>query len=888
MKKRLQFQGFGAAHFAAALVAVFTFALSIPAAAQWVSSTTANNTVGVAGSEQRKPLIIADGQGGSIIVWEDDRASATERTDIYAQKLDARGNPVWAVNGVLVCAGVGLEDQILFNIASDEQGGVLVVWKDGRGGAMATEYYIQRILANGTRNWGNGGVPIENVVDDGNPTDVAVAGFGTGGAIVAWTEGQNNQNLKVQRFEDDGSPDWGPNIIRTDVLGNFAQEVQMINDGAGGVIITWSDERSGNFDIYAQRVLISSGALGGGVWSSTPNGISLHAGPQAGDQIKPHLVRNGAGGAIAAWDDVATTNIYAATITQTGALFGNIPVCTATGVQSESQLTVDGNGGAIITWSDQRGGNSDIYAQRLISSGTVAWILNGVAVCTIGADQNRPAIVGDKDGGAIISWTDARISTANTGIYAQHLRSDGTLTPGWLTTGVAVGTAGNNQLDPVVAADETGGAVVAWSDERSGAGAGDIFASLVGGYRVVLTADGGDGSLRQAITSANLAPGRIHFAIPASPFTITPATILPSISGEGIVVDGYSQIGSSPNTLAAGSNANILVEINTTASGGFNVSGDNVKIRGLSIFGSGSGSGVFTLSSSGLSVDGCFLGLRADGTTPGALGNGVNSSGSNLLVGGPNVADRNVITGNTNAGILSSDGINLTITNNIIGLDKTGEVSVGAQPKGISIAGINSGNILIGGALAGQGNLISNNSVAGIDFTNITNAANTRVFGNIIGLDKNATNRPTGGSQATGINSTGSQSNVGIGGVNAGEGNTISGNTVVGVSFNAGSTVLMSNIRVQGNSIGLQKNGSSPITSGSQQYGVQFNLSVGTLSNAIVGDNGLGGRNTIADNTADGLDLNGAGVGSVLIGGNSIYNNAQKGIRLSGGANAGI
>ncbi|MBC8044207.1 MAG: T9SS type A sorting domain-containing protein, partial [Rhizobacter sp.] len=101
-------------------------------------------------------------------------------------------------------------------------------------------------------------------------------------------------------------------------------------------------------------------------------------------------------------------------------------------------------------------------------------------------------------------------------------------------------------------------------------------------------------------------------------------------------------------------------------------------------------------------------------------------------------------------------------------------------------------------------------------------------------------------------------------------------------------TVLMSNIRVQGNSIGLQKNGSSPITSGSQQYGVRFNLSVGTLSNAIVGDNGLGGRNTIADNTADGLDLNGAGVGSVLIGGNSIYNNAQKGIRLSGGANAGI
>ena len=48
----------------------------------------------------------------------------------------------------------------------------------------------------------------------------------------------------------------------------------------------------------------------------------------------------------------------------------NVPVCTATGGQVSPAMVSDGAGGAIITWSDNRSGDSgDIYAQRVEAFG---------------------------------------------------------------------------------------------------------------------------------------------------------------------------------------------------------------------------------------------------------------------------------------------------------------------------------------------------------------------------------------------------------------------------------------------------------------------------------------------------------------------------------------
>src|SRR5687767_10621817 len=76
-------------------------------------------------------------------------------------------------------------------------------------------------------------------------------------------------------------------------------------------------------------------------------------------------------------------------------------------------------------------------------------------------------------------------------------------------------------------------------------------------YTVTTTNDSGPGSLRQAILDANATAvsDTIEFDIPAAGVqTITPLTSLPSIT-ETVNIDGYTQTGASPNTLAVGSDA---------------------------------------------------------------------------------------------------------------------------------------------------------------------------------------------------------------------------------------------------------------------------------------------------------------------------------------------
>jgi hypothetical protein len=83
-------------------------------------------------------------------------------------------------------------------------------------------------------------------------------------------------------------------------------------------------------------------------------------------------------------------------------------------------------------------------------------------------------------------------------------------------------------------------------------------------FTVVNTADSGVGSLRQAISDANANPGAdvIDFNIPGTGLHfISPTTALPAIT-DAVTISGYSQPGSSANTLAVGDNANPTICLN--------------------------------------------------------------------------------------------------------------------------------------------------------------------------------------------------------------------------------------------------------------------------------------------------------------------------------------
>ena len=144
-------------------------------------------------------------------------------------------------------------------------------------------------------------------------------------------------------------------------------------------------------------------------------------------------------------------------------------------------------------------------------------------------------------------------------------------------------------------------------------------AALAATYTVTNTNDSGAGSLRQAITDANASAGldTIAFNIPGSGVhTITPGSVLPTIT-DPVVIDGYSQPGSSPNTLAVGDDAVLQIELDGNGAGyyGLTISGGGSTIKGLVIGGWGFNSVVFDiLTNGGNTIQGCFIGTDPTGS----------------------------------------------------------------------------------------------------------------------------------------------------------------------------------------------------------------------------------------------------------------------------------
>ena len=164
-------------------------------------------------------------------------------------------------------------------------------------------------------------------------------------------------------------------------------------------------------------------------------------------------------------------------------------------------------------------------------------------------------------------------------------------------------------------------------------------------FTVTTASDSGDGvcnstcTLREAINASNAPPGSlqntIRFNIPGSGVqTITPTSALPPITRPA-VIDGYTQPGSSPNTLTTGNNAALKIVLDGSNAGsgadGLQIEGaSNSAIEGLVIkrF-SGDGIDVFgdgAAGTVGTRIEGNFIGTDPTGDLD--RGNGETASPS--------------------------------------------------------------------------------------------------------------------------------------------------------------------------------------------------------------------------------------------------------------------
>lgn len=277
--------------------------------------------------------IIPDASGGAIISILDTRNSnydpnedTYDNIDIYAQRINASGSPVWAAAGVPVCTQTSnqypyADGQHPYMVA-DGAGGALICWEDYRNDAnngntepYNEDVFCQRINANGVAQWTANGVLICNA---SNPqTEISLMPDGTGGAVAVWKDERTNFRMYTQKINGSGAVQWAANGLLVATASNDFDYTASLDAPGASFFVTWADPFNSPQDIRAQKISIANGSL---LWGS-------------------------------------------------GTL-----VCGRSDAQTEPAITHNGGGGAIISWTDQRNNATssyDIYANRVLAGGVL-------------------------------------------------------------------------------------------------------------------------------------------------------------------------------------------------------------------------------------------------------------------------------------------------------------------------------------------------------------------------------------------------------------------------------------------------------------------------------------------------------------------------------------
>ncbi|MFN8346824.1 MAG: hypothetical protein U0X91_17620 [Spirosomataceae bacterium] len=401
---------------------IFVQRISAAGAVQWTVNGAAVST---AANDQYLPSLVSDGAGGAIITWQDFR-NGTSNPDIYAQRVNASGSPQWTANGVIISAAAN--EQFPPSIVADGAGGAIITWQDQRN-TSNSDIYAQRINASGSVQWTPDGLLISGASNSqGAPN---IASDGGNGAIITWQDFRSNTNSDIyaQRIDGSGNIQWIGDGIVISNAGNDQYFPTIIADGANGAIITWQDFRSGIADIYAQRV----NNAGSVQWTANGVAVCTASDYQynpilASDGANGAIVtwydfRNSN-------LDIFAQRVNAAGLVQWTP--NGVAIVTTPEEQKEPAIIADGAGGAIITWQDSRSGAGDVFAQRINASGSVQWNSNGVAIGNSTArDENKPRLVSDGANGAIITWYAYDIPNySKSDIFAQKVNANGSLDNG--------------------------------------------------------------------------------------------------------------------------------------------------------------------------------------------------------------------------------------------------------------------------------------------------------------------------------------------------------------------------------------------------------------------------------------------------------------------------
>lgn len=286
------------------------------------------------------------------------------------------------------------------------------LWNDNR--VTPEQWYVQKVVSTGQAAWTADGVLVSGSTGGSFiPDQGAVYGLTDGGCVVLYAQHVGSRVLRAQRFDTTGAKLWGADGVLIANANTSPGYCKVITDGGSGFIFFWTDFRSGEQRIYAQRVDAS------GVIQWAANGLTIA-------------------------DDFGSSD------------FGH----------RNPNVLPDGSGGAYVVWGREDSvGNRVLMAQRINSSGARQWGATGVSHST-GVDEYAPMCV-STDGFLHVLL----VSTSSVSVRRLNNTTGAAVwTSANLDAGLTVSYPGQNFL----VAGASGSVFAMWAQEPSGTATGSV------------------------------------------------------------------------------------------------------------------------------------------------------------------------------------------------------------------------------------------------------------------------------------------------------------------------------------------------------------------------------------------------------------------------------
>ncbi len=385
------------------------------------------------------PKVDLDPAGNFVVTWEDYR---TGEADIYFRRYNSSGLPL--DTNVIASVDTGNFDQFQPDIDVNFSGNFAITWVDMRTGNE--DIFHQR--------FNSSGIPLGSQTQVNSDVGLApqwnpqIDSDSLGDYRIFWSDFRSFPAIYFQKYLSTGSP-LGSNLQFSDPGLKEKDTPSLATHKNGKFVVSWSDYRNDNFDIFARR----------GEVNDLPSGLSFRVNNdlQGAQQKNSQIVSRS-----------SNPDIYYKIYNPLGNILRSetkVNDDTVSSLQQNPALGMTPSGNFVMTWQDSRSGDNHIFAQRFDSLGNPLGLNFQVDDDTLTSQALNPDVAYSKSGNFVVVWSDDRVGSVQN-IYGQLFQSGGskTGTNFKLNDDLVL----NNHITPKAGMDSSGNFTVAWYDTRDG------------------------------------------------------------------------------------------------------------------------------------------------------------------------------------------------------------------------------------------------------------------------------------------------------------------------------------------------------------------------------------------------------------------------------------